>query len=67
MVIMTITEQIQEAIEASKTTAYRIAKDTGLSKGTLSNVSKGRVITTDVAEKILDYIGYEAVIRKKGE
>lgn len=63
---MNITEQIQEAIEASGVSAYRVAKDTGLPKSTLTNVAKGKSITTAVAEKIMDYIGYEAVVRKRG-
>ena len=67
-----ILDAICEAIEASDTTRYRIAKDTGISQIQLSRLMSGeRGLSIDALETLADYLGLEIVMipkrrRRKG-
>jgi hypothetical protein len=67
-----ITEQLQEAIRNSGVTRYRISQGTGIDQATLCHFMQGRSsLSFASADKILDVLGLEIVIRprraRKGE
>ena len=52
------TEQFREILQKESITAYRIAKDTGISQGLMSEYNKGEKIpTVQNLVKIADYLG----------
>ncbi len=60
-----IREGIERA-EASGTTRYKIAKDTGISQAALSRFVNGeRGLGVELVERLADYLGLEIVIREK--
>jgi transcriptional regulator with XRE-family HTH domain len=65
---MTLADEIKAVMSENGVTAYRAAKDTGVSEATLSKFFSGKRGLSDSAMKaLLDYLGYELVvtIRKK--
>ncbi|HZW34905.1 MAG TPA: helix-turn-helix transcriptional regulator [Isosphaeraceae bacterium] len=68
-----LTELLQNAIRASGVRCSAISRRTGISQATLSRFLRGQLsLTLGTAEKVLDALGLEVVIRprrstRKGE
>ena len=67
-----ITERIQEAIRSGGMSRYAISKATGIDQGLLCRFLKGQSsLSFETADKVLDALGMEVVIRprrtRKGE
>ena len=61
-----IEQQLKDAIESSDLTRYRLAKETGLSEGLLSNFVNGRrTITMKTAARLAAYFDLELRSRRK--
>ncbi len=59
-------DEIRIAIEASRKTRYRIAKDTGISQTQLSRLMSGeRGLSIDALETLAGYLGLKIVVRPK--
>ena len=65
---MSLADEIKAVMSENGVTAYRAAKDTGISEATLSRFFSGnRGLSDNAMNVLLDYLGYELVItiRKK--
>jgi hypothetical protein len=61
-----LTERIQEAIRSGGMSRYAISKTTGISQDLLCHFMKGRSsLSFATADKILDVLGLEIVIRSR--
>ena len=61
-----LTEAIKSQIKASGRTQYRIAKDTGITQGHLSRLTRGQSgLSIEHAETLADYLGLEIILRPK--
>ena len=61
-----ITERIQEAIRSGGMSRYAISKVTGIDQGLLCRFLKGQSsLSFETADKVLDALGLEIVIRPK--
>lgn len=64
---MNLKADIQEAMQEQKVTAYRLSKLIGCDRSLLSRYFNDKsAISLDVLISILDVLGYELTIRKKG-
>ena len=63
-----LTAQLVQAIERSGQSRYQIAKGTGLHQSVLSRLVHGETtLSATNAERLAEYLGYEIVLRPKGE
>ena len=61
-----MTERIQEAIRSGGMSRYAISKATGIDQGLLCRFLKGQSsLSFDTADKVLDALGLEVVIRPR--
>jgi hypothetical protein len=58
-------ELIRYLLEHGGKTRYQISMETGVDQAALCRILKGRVCSTETADKILDLFGYE-ITKKKG-
>lgn len=66
--IDTIIAEIKSAMDEKGITSYRVAKDTGISEASLSRFFKGiRGLSSENLLVLLDYLGYELAVKKKGK
>lgn len=64
----TLTEQLQQAIDASGKTRYRISKDTGISQSVLSLFCNGqRGLSLAAVDVLVSYLDLELTPRKPRE
>lgn len=65
---MALLNDIRDVMDSSGITRYRVAQETGLSQSLLSRVMSGeRALSIATAEALLDYFGYEIVVRPKSK
>jgi len=65
-VMAPILDDIRKAIKASGKSRYRIAQDTGISQGQLSELMAGtKGLSVESLERLADYLGLEVVTRPK--
>jgi predicted XRE-type DNA-binding protein len=58
-----VLDQIREAIQASGTSCYRIAQDTGIGKTRLSKLmNKKNGLSIKALEQLVEYLGLEITI-----
>ena len=63
-----LTERIQEAIRSGGMSRYAISKVTGIDQGLLCRFLKGQSsLSFETADKVLDALGLEIVIRPRPE
>lgn len=61
-----IVDQLVQAIEESGQTRYAISKGSGIDQSMLSRLVNGeRSLSFDAAERLVDYLGLEIIIRPK--
>ncbi|MFC1765669.1 hypothetical protein ACFL6U_26785 [Planctomycetota bacterium] len=60
-----INELLQQTIRDSGVSRYRISSKTNVDKGTLCRIMQGKRCTTETADEIFQYLGFEVVIRPK--
>ena len=61
-----LTERIQEAIRSGGMSRYAISKATGIDQGLLCRFLKGQSsLSFETADKVLDALGMEVVIRPR--
>ncbi len=62
----TIVDAVREAVSNADVSRYRISRDTGVDQGQLSRFVNGHDgVSFETAERLLDYLGLELVIRRK--
>ena len=66
--ILAPTQVIQIAIKESGKSCYQISKESGLTKNSLKRWENGECLpSADTFEAILDYMGYDLKLVKRGE
>ena len=66
--LLTPTQVIQIAIKESGKSCYQISKESGLTKNSLKRWENGECLpSADTFEAILDYMGYDLKLVKRGE
>jgi len=62
-----IIETIRKHIETCGKTRYRICKESGVSEAQLCRLMKGKTVTAETAEVLLQYFGLEIVSKKRAK
>lgn len=63
----TLAEQLRQAAHSSGLTAYRIAKETGITEPTIGRFMRGETtLSLDNAEKVMNLLGFQVVPPAKG-
>ena len=64
MILMTVYDDLREAINASGTSRYRISKETGISEAQLSLFMAGKKgLSVEALEKLAHHLGLEIIAR----
>ncbi len=63
---MNITKIIIHEIKTCGKSRYQISKETGISQAALFKINNGRPCTSETADILLAYFGYELKKRKRG-
>ena len=62
--LMTVTEQLRKAIEASGKTLYRIGQDARVNEATLRRLMEGRPVNSTTFDKLAAYFAMELQTKK---